>query len=476
MKSIKMALLGGAALAVTAAGAQADDLEALKAQIETLNARVAAMEAAPTVPAGYQLVTIGENKRQQIPGLEMTSRERALYSEKVNTISVLPTADAPAGATITWSGFVRAGLVYTTGDASLDYSFRTSQDASWEDDGSQDFDGDDLDVYATGQLTVTATTDTAVGEVGVKIVMEANYDGIESESSEDIEFDTAWGYWSMTPELTFGGGYTGSLGNIGYGMDGACTCHYYSTVAFNPGDTSQMRLTYGSGPFSMAIALEDASLQGNASNEETLASYSDDQLGVAGEIKYSGDMFSGEISGVWRGLNDDDEGTNDFFEEVVGDDWWQVGAGVAFGLGDVASISLAAAMGEGPVVASTANGLPGEDILTFPWQNDWWGVSGIITGHLTDEFHAEVGAGYISRDFTEVQDNWDEYSAETDRWVVAGGLYYTPVDQLTIGVEASYSDLSGSFMEDDLEDSDTDRRTDFDVTDTTVAFLSVWRF
>ena len=34
MKSIKMALLGGAALAVTAAAAQADDLEALKAQIE----------------------------------------------------------------------------------------------------------------------------------------------------------------------------------------------------------------------------------------------------------------------------------------------------------------------------------------------------------------------------------------------------------------------------------------------------------
>ena len=33
MKMIKMALLGGAAMAVTAASAQADDLEALKAQI-----------------------------------------------------------------------------------------------------------------------------------------------------------------------------------------------------------------------------------------------------------------------------------------------------------------------------------------------------------------------------------------------------------------------------------------------------------
>ena len=30
----------------------------------------------------------------------------------------------------------------------------------------------------------------------------------------------------MTPELTLGGGYTGSLGNIGYGYDGACNCYY----------------------------------------------------------------------------------------------------------------------------------------------------------------------------------------------------------------------------------------------------------
>jgi len=157
---------------------------------------------------------------------------------------------------------------------------------------------------------VTATTDTAVGEIGVKIQMEAEYDGIESEENfSEIEFNVAWGYWAMTPELTFGGGYAGSLGNIGYGMDGACTCHYYSTVGFNPGDTSQMRLTYASGPFSAAIALEDASIQGDSGDDETLASYSEDQLGVAGEIKYSGDMFSGEISGVWRGLNDDDDGT-----------------------------------------------------------------------------------------------------------------------------------------------------------------------
>ncbi len=77
----------------------------------------------------------------------------------------------------------------------------------------------------------------------------------------DVYMNEAWGWWAMTPELTLGGGYTGSLGNIGYGYDGACNCYYTDNadVGFDPGDTSQMRLSYASGPISAAVALEDAS-------------------------------------------------------------------------------------------------------------------------------------------------------------------------------------------------------------------------
>ena len=69
MKMIKMALLGGAAMAVTAASAQADDLEALKAQIDSLNTRIAAMETAPSVPTGYQLIAVSEGDLDSTPGL-----------------------------------------------------------------------------------------------------------------------------------------------------------------------------------------------------------------------------------------------------------------------------------------------------------------------------------------------------------------------------------------------------------------------
>ena len=168
MKSIKLALLAGAAVAVSAAAAQADDLDALKAQIETLNARVAAMEAAPSVPAGYSLLTVSEGSRVNTPGLDMTAQEAAAFGNKATYISVLPTADAPAGTTITWSGYARAGFVYENTENSIDAKTRTwnAQTQSWSDwrnVAQPDNSEDSTDVLARGLLRVTASTDTAVG-------------------------------------------------------------------------------------------------------------------------------------------------------------------------------------------------------------------------------------------------------------------------------------------------------------------------
>ncbi len=50
MKTFKLALAGSALLALSAAAAKADDLADLKAQIESLNARVAQMETARRFP------------------------------------------------------------------------------------------------------------------------------------------------------------------------------------------------------------------------------------------------------------------------------------------------------------------------------------------------------------------------------------------------------------------------------------------
>lgn len=373
MKMIKMALLGGAALAVTAGVARADELADLKAQVESLNARVAQMEAAPSVPAGYSLLTVSEGQAYAVPG--MTAAENKSFSGDATVISVLPTADAPAGAVIEWNGYVRANLRYY----SLDIS------------GPGGFDDDRWDVVARGRLNMTARTETAVGEVGVRLRIEGNGDG---PSDLSVDMPVAWGWWAMTPELTLGGGYQGSLGNIGFGYDGACTCHMidngdvYANNGFGAtSDTSQIRLTYASGPMSFAIAVEDAQV-------------GPDGLGVAGELAYAGDTFSGEISGMWR-----DTAGGGF------DDTYQVGVGLGFSL-DPVSLSMAAGLGHAAVDA------------------DFWYVNGLASMNLSDEIHMELGAGYKSYDFAG--------GVDMEVFAVMGGLYYSPVDQLTIGLEAEY--------------------------------------
>ncbi|MCA3560660.1 MAG: hypothetical protein IOC82_06470 [Aestuariivirga sp.] len=496
MKTMKMALMAGAAVAVSAAAAHADELQDLKAQVEALNARVAAMETAPAVPAGYQLLAISKGEALQVPGMLGSDRDRVV-NDRATIISVMPTADAPAGTTISWSGYVRAAIVYSgdDGDRTIKryedggdgYALQTSNKSSADND-------DDWDVKSRGQLRVVATTDTAVGEVGVELKMRADLNG---NGTSDVYMKTAWGYWAMTPELTLGGGYSGSLGNIGYGYDGACTCYYTDNadVGFDPGDTTQMRLSYASGPFAMAIAIEDASLGKDGT--------SGNNLGAAGEIKYTGDSFSGEISGVYRTVNEDDYN----FSGKTGprgnfglysvdtpyaynadlDSLWQIGAGVGFNMGDIASLSLAAAMGHGPFQETNSSG----DITeSFPITNDWWGVSGLATANLSDAVHAEFGAGYKHREgdshdgatFT-TEDGpetpWKYSGFDYDTWALLGGVYYTPVDQLTIGLEGEWytTDISTTRTgQVDTEAEGLRDKIESSNDNWTIDLVSVWRF
>jgi hypothetical protein len=514
MKSIKLALLGGAALAVTSAAAHADDLDALKGQIEALNARVAAMEAAPAVPAGYSLLAVSEGPRVVTPGLTDTNSQIAAMGNQATYISILPTADAPAGATITWSGYARAGLVYTQEDSTTKvtrYDTNTGEQISSE---KADVDSDDTDVKARGQVRVTASTDTAVGEVGVDIRLRANFDG---NGNGDVYSDVAWGYWSMTPELTFGGGYAGSLGNIGYGYDGACTCYYTDNadVAFNPGDVTQFRLSYASGPFSMGVALEDASLNSAFIGDSSNAGSHGNKLGAAGEIKYSGDIVNGEIAGVWRARESNKASTDELYFDANWTDLWQIGAGLGFALGDMASLSLAGAFGEGPfeTVAGSGSNDAGEITQALPYNQKWWGVSALVSANLTDAIHAEAAVGYKKREgdsfslgtfqtsnlnadcdvdcdaeFTNNR-TWSSNGVDWDQWAVLGGIYYDPVDQLTLGVEAEYYTTNESATLKVTDQAlDADGEPDGDPTDAwtskidlernnfSVDFVAVWRF
>src|SRR5262245_42856493 len=118
-KWLRRALLGGVALTVAGtAGAQADELSALKAQLEALQSRVNTLEQQPAqqasnLPPGASFVTFERGSR-----MDFVQQDRA--SDRVNqnddagfTIAVTPTADMPAPvAEIVVYGYVKGDVIY----------------------------------------------------------------------------------------------------------------------------------------------------------------------------------------------------------------------------------------------------------------------------------------------------------------------------------------------------------------------------
>ncbi len=372
MNMIKIALLGTAALAAVSVSARADDLSDLKAQIAALNARVASVEAAPAVPAGFSLMTVGS-----APAIQVGLVNDKGYGATATQIGIMPTADAPASTVIQWSGFVRAALVYSM--------FETAGTT------------DPIDVKARAEIKVVGKTDTAVGEVGATVKLRANWGATGGLNAGNITVVSpgAWGYWKMTPELTLGGGMDGSLSGNGFGYDGACTCYYTDNANAGygapGGDPVQMRLSYASGPMSAAIALEDYTNNGLSGNGA---------LGVAGEVKYSGDTVSGEVSAGYWG----NDGSNPEAAYVVD-------AGLSFALGDMAKISASAGIGS----RHGAN-------------DDFWKANILGSVKLSDAAHAEIGFNHVQ--FSS--------SPTAPQNAVLAGVYYDPVSQLTIGLEGEY--------------------------------------
>ena len=397
MKMIKFALLTTAALTAVTVSARASELSDLKAQIEALNARMAVAEAQTAVPAGFSLIQIGRADAIVIPSLDVD----AFAPKTAHTISVVPTADMPASTVIQWSGYVRAAVTYNSVNPS-----GTVASAS------------ETNIAAKYGIKVVGTTDTAVGEVGAKIALAGNANASHADNltggsntaatsasqyyanwntAASVAGDGFWGWWKVTPELTLGGGRDGSVSGNGEGFDGRANAMYagsdanggYKTV----GDIAQFRLSYASGPIAAAIAVEDGhSWLGIESN-----------FGVAGEIKYSGDTFGVELNGGMQN-------TGVFHAEDI----WTVNAGAHIALADMFTVSAAAGMGSGVTLV-----------------DDYTKASIWAKATLSDAMWVEAGVSH----------RWNTQAATTAGDVTAfgAGIYYSPVSQLTIGLEADYN-------------------------------------
>jgi hypothetical protein len=403
MKTMKYMLLAGSALAAAAGMARADDLSALKAEIEALQSRVSELEAQPqaSMPSGYSLMSIRDGQGT----FEGVVAERNADKVRENsgfTLSVLPTADAAPAAEVSVSGEIRTALLYSDFDES---------------------DDDNVDLNVRGRIFIKGKADTAVGEVGGYFRPQANGGGDFSDYDETTKMNKAYGWWKFAPEWELMAGYNDNTGALQTGWDWLAATG--PTLSFGPSNPSneQIRLTYSSGPLSFAIALEDSDSGSVTSGVDTngdgfiddftsdSSADTSDLPNVQGYLMYSTDSFTAQLVGV---VQDDD----------IGDDIdYAIGGGATIGIAEGFQLTAGAVFGEG-------TSLYADNVGPLTADEQFWAGSVGILANLSEDTRLELGAGY------------EDYDEAGRALGIGGGVYWDPVSQVTLGVGATYIDRS----------------------------------
>lgn len=426
MKMMKWALLGGAALAVTATSARADDLAALKAQIEALQSRVTQLEAQPeaAMPSGYSLLSL---RAGQID-LDQSSIRPAdrIAEESGFTISVMPTADAAPVAEVSVSGEIRTALIYTNRKNAIVGDLQRADD------------DDDLDLKTRARLFITGKTDTAVGEVGGYFRLEASGGGAFSDYAQSVRANQAWGWWKFAPNWQLIAGATDSTAVVQTTWDWLAATG--PTSSFGPSDpiVEMLQLKFSSGPITFAIAVEDpdnvttvdltsqlaiitngtaATLVNIITTTTNTADRSDIPL-FAGYLNFENDSFLFHLVGMYQ--NDD----------VGSSDDWAIGGGAKFTIADFATLAAGGVFGKG--TTRYADNL-GSDNL----DEKFWGASGALLFNLSPDTRVELGVGY------------EDYDDLGEALGFGGGIYWDPVSQATVGIGATYVDFDRDAGNDD---------------------------
>jgi len=477
MKMFKWALLGSAAIAVTASGAQADDLTALKGQLEALQARVTQLEAQPqtSLPSGYSLMTFrkGSGVYDTLP---MKQSDRISQGpDSGYTISVMPTADVAPVAEITISGEIRTVLEYS--DPGNHYDFAS---VGSDPDGSHSNDKAALDVHARGRLVVKGRMDTAVGEVGGQFRLQGG-DPFDANGSEAV-MNQAFGWWKFAPSWKFTAGEVpDSAAAIQAGPDWDFTGPQTTGLLTDSG-TETMRLEWNNGgPFTAVIALEDSEspnfVGGFVETNDHTGSANDvgDIPAVAGYVAYDNSGVFLQLAGLWEKDDSREAGflaegdTSDFCghsgDDKCADNWW-IGGGARFGLGDRVTLTGGVAFSEGYQRGTAVAIGPDDEYLAAG--------AGVIF-KIGENSRIEAGAEYFTNDT--VKDREAREGFVKDAWDATAGWFWEPVSQVTIGVAGGYRSAR-AIVEHETEDG-TGIHEDFnkkDENDWNVKLITYLRF
>jgi hypothetical protein len=437
MKMMKWALLGGAALAVTATAARADDLTDLKAQIEALQNRVTQLESQPqaSMPSGYSMMAIRDGQGS----FQGATPER--YADQIRedsgfTLSVLPTADAAPVAEVSVSGEIRTVLFYTDDN----FKFRENNN---EDSEDYDSDEDSLDIKLRGRIFIRGKVDTAVGEVGGYFRLEASGGGDFTDYDETTHMNKAYGWWQFAPEWKLVAGQDDMTAAIQAGWDWDAATSPAASGGMTDALNEFIRLVYASGPLSFAIALEDPDFDTTTTGPTTgpistvifpghpSVEPDTDVPNVQAYLMYSTDTFLAQVVGLYQAT----ESSNDD---------WALGAGVKVGIAEGFTVSAGAVIGEGTTAyRNNVGAVP----LTLD-EEFWAGSIGLIA-NLAEDTRLELGVGY---------EDYDHAQA----FAAGGGIYWDPVSQLTLGAGATYVERDFDHVDpagDEFDEGDVDDDT-----------------
>lgn len=420
-KWLRRALLGGVALSVMATGAQADELSALKAQLETLQGRVNQLEQRPTtmaLPEGTSLISVSRGSGSA-EDLRLSRVHDDIPADRGFTIAVTPTADIPAPvAEVVVYGYVKGDVIYDFDHHEMGDSFYIP--SIWSQNGRND---QGVRLHARqSRFGIRSKVDTAVGQI--RTLIEGDF----FSGGNVFRLRHAWGEWDMTPYWTFGAGQywqTAALLPIGI------TTVDFSGDAGPIGYTrrAQVRLTYHNGPISWAVAAERPTYNSEAEWPNFSAYFQYDAAG--------GHQFI--ITGTVADYDNDRPLAHP--ELKVG---WAVQAGANINLGDIATFTFGGVYGQGEACRylnqiqlwcdpTDAN----KNGVTDFVQNDGYGALAGVSFNVNDTTSINVGGGW-SR--LENDSGWKgvEGIKRVDVWTVHGNILWQPVRQMRLGWEVMW--------------------------------------
>lgn len=380
MKIMKTTFYATAALTVVSTVAYADGLDDLKSLMSKLNSSDAAYQSAVNVPRGFMIHPTADN----------TAADAAV-EEPFTEVKV--------------TGYIKAGYIYS------DIKDGNPPIGGLPRDASSDFD-------VEGGVNVKGSVQSSLGEVGVTI--QTKWDIAESTTNvatTALRDDGLIGFWQFadTMKLEMGRSNAGRLENgidkntrriwtIGNRRVRAenAGAGFFDRDAYN----GFVGLAYSSGPLTLNVRAHDATRGVGGGG------YDDDATGFSAKGLLTSEMINLEVTGGY--WNQDDADLLPIAQRTGVK--YLVGGGVELNFIPGVPVSLAAQTGK-------------------LWSGaDMYNVSGSFSFTLTDTIGAGFGAGLkkVSNSPT-VADN------RTER-VVTGGIYYSPLSQLTLGLEGDYLD------------------------------------